>query len=195
LWSVVAVFYPPLYWWKARLDLLSREEVRELLSEEAKRLGVKDVSNILCPLCGRELERALTVDEGGHLAPARQEIICVCGFRLDCCRHCYHFIPAEEGSAQVMPVYSIRLGEDFSRGKCSIYKEWRAIEEAVSPEMARQLTKLGISMVRMPKTVLDSYYPLPECSAFVLDEKRLGKTGVKGLGKKRRLLLALAARI
>jgi hypothetical protein len=174
---------PSHYRWGPGFDLLTPAERRALLREEAQRLGLQDVSNIRCPLCGTEIPHALRVEPSGEFAFPSHPLQCPsCDFRLDSCRFCQFFAPAKG------------WGEpDITHGTCQRYREWRNVEEAY-PQFARRLHDLGISQVHVPKRIVDSYVPLEECPGATADQKRLIR-GIAGLTRHRKRLIALKARV
>lgn len=174
--------YPSGYWWGPRLDLLASWERRDLLQGEARRLGVRDVTSIRCPLCGTEIPKALAVDPSGQFDFPSHPIQCShCDFRLDSCRFCQYFTPAKG------------WGEpDITHGTCQRYRDWRKVEEAY-PQFASRFQNLGIAQVHVPKRIVDSYVPLEECPGATVDPKRLRK-GIPGLTRHRKRLIALRQR-
>ncbi|MFB0545757.1 MAG: hypothetical protein ACETWB_02495 [Anaerolineae bacterium] len=191
-WALVALFDPTRYWWDQRLEVLDKAEAERLLAKETREMGLKGVTNLLCPLCGQEMEGVLGLSSAGALSVKGREVICDrCGFRLDCCRHCRHFIP---GGGMDFSM-GFQGGEDRTRGKCSHHREWRPVTEACPPHMSRRLMEMGYESLRVQAVIQDSYVPLEGCRAFVLDEEGLRKTGAQGIDRKRMGLIRLWERL
>ncbi|MGQ9625656.1 MAG: hypothetical protein ACUVV0_01965 [Anaerolineae bacterium] len=190
-WALVGLFAPDRYWWGRRLEVLEGGEAQLVLAAAAHDMGLKDVSNLLCPLCERqELEGVLRLSPSGSLSVRGKEVICSrCGFRLDCCRHCRHFTPGSSSS-------QLSFGSaDRTQGRCEIHREWRPVNEICPPSMSRRLMEMGYEALHVRAVIRDSYVPLEECRAFALDEKGLRLSGAKHIDRKRLNLLRLAEKV
>lgn len=187
-WALVGLVAPDRYWWGRRLETLSVEEAQQLLAQAAQEMGLKSVSNLSCPLCNYEMEDVFTLSADGSLAVQGREVVCVrCGFRLDCCRHCRHFVP---GSGM-----HFQLEVDRTQGKCSRLRQWCPVTEACPPHMSRRLMEMGYESLHVQAPIRDSYVPVEGCRFFVLDEKGLRQTGAKNIDRRRLGLVRLLRRL
>lgn len=175
---------PQVYWYQERLQYLSPAEHSHLQIEEARRLGLQRVDNLRCPLCGAEIEQAWALNLAGRLTVRKRPTACPqCDFRLDSCRYCVHF-KAERG---------LMHSDDWTQGCCTVHKTVQPVEEFCPPSVARELQKRGYTHLPAPTHIVDSYVPLENCSAFILDEHRLRASGVRCPGLRQRGLLDRAA--
>ena len=190
-WALLGLFAPGRYWWGKRLEALGREEARQVLATAAQEWGLKDIHNLLCPLCERqELEGVLSLSPSGALSVRGREVVCPrCGFRLDCCRHCRHFTP---GSPSFQ--YSFGAG-DRTQGRCAVHREWRPVSEICPPAMSRRLQNMGYEVLHVRAVIRDSFVPVEGCRAFALDEEGLRLSGAKHIDHRRLALLRLAERV
>jgi hypothetical protein len=183
-WAMIAFVDASRYWWGARLDALTRREARSLLEAEARVLGVRQVSNVPCPLCAAEIEAALALNGDGALA-VRPESRCPrCDFRLDACRHCLHFQPAGD------PYSGFNRADDFTHGRCGFYRAHQPVREAY-PHLAGRLEAMGYETLTAPRPIVDSYIPLDECTAFTLSPKRWQRGHLPRLDRRRLALIRL----
>lgn len=175
-----ALLRPHIYWYQERLHYLSPMARSRLQDQETQRLGLQRVDHMRCPLCGAEIAQAWALDSVGRLTVRRRPVSCPqCDFRLDSCRHCAHF-KAEKG---------LMYGNDWTRGSCTMYKTVQPVEAFCPPSVARELQERGYTHLPAPTLIVDSYVPLENCSAFVLDEHRLKANGVHVPGLRQRGLL------
>jgi hypothetical protein len=183
-WAALALLAADRWWWGGRLEVLSADEARALLRSTAQAHRLTSVVNVRCPLCDAEIVDALTVTDEGRLAIRPKAQCRRCDFRLDACRHCAHFLPAQVG-------FSMTTGEsDFSHGRCGQYRALQPVREAY-PQQARQLEARGYDMLPAPKPITDSYIPLEECTAFELKMDRLRASRVAWLTRQRIALVQL----
>ncbi len=183
-WTVLALVAADRWWWGARLRVLSEAEARTLLQSAAQAHRLTSVVNVRCPLCDAEIVDVLAVTDEGRLAIRPNAHCSRCDFRLDACRHCVHFLPAQEG-------FSLTKGEgDVSHGRCGQYRALQPVREAY-PLQARQLEAMGYDTLPAPKPILDSYIPLEECTAFELKMDRLLASHVAWLTRQRTALIQL----
>lgn len=187
-WALVALADARRYWWGARLNLLTDDEARALLRRAAREHGLPHVTHVRCHLCSSEIADALTVTASGTLA-ARARATCVrCDFRLDACRHCRHFLPGSTslavGASLAVGTFSHDCGGDPTYGRCARYRDWQPVRET-HPHMAQRLEAMGHEYLRAPKRILDSYFPLEECTSFALDLKRLRRSEIRWLTRQR----------
>lgn len=175
-----ALLHPHVYWYQERLHYLSPMARSRLQDQETQRLGLQRVDHMRCPLCGAEIAQAWALDSAGRLTLRRRPVSCPqCDFRLDSCRHCAHF-KAEKG---------LMYGNDWTQGSCTIYKTVQPVEAFCPPSVAQELQERGYTHLPAPTPIVDSYVPLENCSAFVLDEHRLRANGVYVPGLRQRGLL------
>ena len=187
-WALSAVVDAGRYWWGARLDRLAAPEARELLAETARAHNLLNVANVRCPLCDAELDKALAVGTAGDLY-VRAKVKCKhCDFRVDACRHCAHFIPSTAGA-----IVFDRHG-DFSHGRCAQYRALEPVRTAY-PQHASRMEALGYDVLPTPKSIVDSFIPLAECTAFSLKPEHLGFSGVPWIDRQRVALIRLQQRI
>lgn len=174
--TLMGTVAPSRYWWGARLKDMPSDEQADLLARETAALGLARADSLRCPLCGADAPRAWALDSAGRPTAAPGPIKCPqCDFRLDACRHCAHFLP---GSPQAWGRGSWS-SDDWTFGRCSVYKELQPVEQVSSPEMARQLKARGFDQVRAPLPIVDSYMPPDLCTAFKLDRRRLQASGIR----------------
>lgn len=194
LWTMLGTLAPARYWWGVRLDAMSAEDRQDLLTGETITLGLARADAEHCPLCNAEIPQAWMVTARGQadLAPGRPGTArgsgkCPsCDFRLDACRHCTHFLP---GPPQAWSWGSWDVGDSTS-GRCSQYQSTQPVDEACSPQMARQLKSRGYDQIRAPLPILDSYLPPDSCTAFKADRKRLrSSSGIRWPDARRIALL------
>ena len=183
-WAMTAVVYPAGYWWQARLERLSASEANGLLQSAAQAHRLVSVVNVRCPLCDAEMVNALAVTASGALAIRRLAHCPRCDFRLDACRHCGNFLPAEDG---------ISGQKDFTYGRCKLYRAAQPVREAF-PNMAARLEAMGYDTMNAPKRIVDSFVPLDECTGFALDEARLKVSRIRWLSRQRTALIRLSAK-
>jgi hypothetical protein len=180
-WAVTALAYPAGYWWQARLERLSASEADHLLQSAAQAHRLASVANVRCPLCDAEIVNALAVTASGALAIRPLAHCPRCDFRLDACRHCQHFIPAEDG---------IGGQKDITYGRCRLYRASQPVREAF-PNVAKRLEAMGYDTMNAPKRIVDSYVPLDECTGFALDEARIKVSRIRWLNRQRAALIRL----
>jgi len=189
-WVLLGVITPSRYWWEARMEALSPHEQADLLARETAALGLSRADSLRCPLCGAEVPHAWALASDGRptVAPGPSE--CPhCDFRLDSCHHCSHFLP---GPPQGWGNLGWR-SDDVTFGRCDQYKVTQPVEQACSPEMARQLKARGYEHLRAPLPVTDSFLPPEFCTAFKPDRKRLRAGGIRWPDARRAALLRLLA--
>lgn len=187
-WALLSLILPERYWWGFRLEILAADEARRLLDEAAQVLGLRNVANVRCPLCGAELAQALSLTPAGGLAVQPGARCPRCDFRLDACRHCQHFLPEQDPTG-----LSLR-DKDFTLGRCDRYHARQPVREA-HPHLAERLERLGYDFVSAPKRIQDSYVPLDECTSFSVHLERLRANKVSGLTRQRLALLWLRQRL
>ena len=189
-WALLGAVVPSRYWWGARIEAMPPHEQADLLARETAALGLSRADSLRCPLCSTEVPHAwaLTPDSCPTVAPG--PIQCPrCDFRLDSCRHCVHFLP---GTPQTWGGF--RWGSsDVTFGRCSHYKVPQPVEQACSPEVARQLKARGYEQVRAPLPIADSFLPPDFCTAFKPDRRRLRASEVRWPDARRVALLRLLA--
>jgi len=184
VWTGAALFYPASYWWGGRLERLSRVDAQAVLRSAAAAHRLSGVANVRCPLCDVELVDVLLPSRGATPAIRRPARCPNCDFRLDACRHCQHFLPAEDGLA----------GEkDMTHGRCGLYRAPQPVAEAY-PHMAQRLLQMGYETLNAPKPIVDSYQPLDECRSFVPQPDRLRASRLRWLNRQRVALIRLRER-
>jgi hypothetical protein len=190
LWALKGIVFPASYWWGARIEVMPSREQQELLAEETAALSLSRVDAERCPLCQAEVPRAWTLSAGGKPTVALGPVECPrCDFRLDTCRHCAHFLPgAPRGWG-----YSAWERADMTAGRCSRYRAWQPVEQATTPDMARQMRDRGYDRIRAPMTIIDSFLPPDSCNAFQPSRQRLREGGVRWPDTHRTALLRLLA--
>ncbi len=186
-WALLAVVDADRYWWGARLDRLSVPQARALLADSAREHDLLNVTDMRCPLCEYEIKQALSVVDD-DLVVRRQAVCAHCDFRVDACRHCAHFIPAADG----LTLFE-RHG-DFSHGRCGFYRAPESVRTAY-PQHARRMEALGYDTLPTPRAIVDSFVPLPECTAFSLKPDLLQQSKVPWLDRQRVALIRLQQRI
>ena len=190
--ALKAVLRPDSYWWDARLRAMSADERAALLEAGLARLGLRTPGGLRCPLCGQaEIEDAWRLEASNRLAVRREATCPACDFRLDACRHCRHF--RSEGDQPWGVARLVYRSDDLVSGQCSAYKRWQPVRDVLPPDVARPMERRGLTMVRAPTPIPDSYLPLEQCRAFALSEKRLKANQVPRPGKAQRRLMRLAA--
>ena len=183
-WAMLALVAADRYWWGARLRILSEDEARALLQAAAQAQRLTSVVNVRCPLCDAEIVDALTLTDEGRLVIRPNAQCSRCDFRLDACRHCAHFLPAQEG-------FSLTKGQgDFSHGRCGQYRALQPVRDAY-PLQAQHLEAAGYDTLPAPKPIVDSYIPLEECTAFALKMERLRASRMAWLTRQRIALIRL----
>jgi hypothetical protein len=187
-WALVALADARRYWWGARLNLLTDDEAQALLRHAAREHGLLHVTYVRCPLCGSKIADALTVAASGTLTTRARATCDRCDFRLDACRHCRHFLPGSTSLAVGTLVQD--RGGDPTHGRCARYHDWQPVRET-HPHMAQRLVAMGYECLRAPKRILDSYFPLAECTSFDLDLKRLRQSEIPWLTSQRIALVRL----
>lgn len=187
-WALIASVVPRRYWWGIRLNLLTVDTARALLQRSAHAHGLQSVVNVRCPLCDNEIGDALSVTTPGALAIRPGAKCGRCDFRLDACRHCDHFLPAQDGFTL------LDRNGDYSHGRCSVYRAVQPVRE-VYPDQAQRLESLGYDQLPSPKFIQDSYFPLEECTAFSLNQKRLHWGNVRWLDHQRTALIRLHGKL
>jgi hypothetical protein len=183
-WALLAAVDADRYWWGARLDRMSVPEARELLAKAAQAHGLLSVVNVRCPLCDHEITHVLSVAADGELYVRRQATCAHCDFRVDACRHCTHFRPS---TGDVM---MFEQRDDFSHGRCSIYRTLESVH-TISPLHARRLEAMGYDMLPTGKPIADSYLPLAEFTAFVLNLELLRQNNIPWIDCQRVMLVRL----
>jgi hypothetical protein len=188
LWSLAGGIIPSLYWWKYRISVLTSEQRESLLRKETATLNLRSPNNLICPLCGSEIEGAWAVTEKGGVTVSKGPISCPrCDFRLDSCRFCQHFLSGKPGAWG-----QVGMGEsDITYGRCSIYKKERPVDETCNPSVAKKLKALGFSYVRDNLPIIDSYFPPDFCRAFTPDKKRIKSGDVSWPNRKITALIRL----
>jgi hypothetical protein len=175
-WTLLGTIAPSRYWWRARIEALSPQEQADLLARETTALRLSRTDSLRCPLCDAEVSHAWALASEDCLTIAPGPIECPrCDFRLDSCRHCVHFLP---GTPQMRGQFRWG-GGDLTFGRCDHYKASQPVEQACSPEMARQLKAHGYEHVRAPLSIRDSFVPPDFCTAFKPDRKRLRAGGIR----------------
>lgn len=187
-WALIAVVAADRYWWGARLDRLAVPEARELLVDLARTHNLLSVVNVRCPLCDREIKNALAAADNGELYTRRQAVCPHCDFRVDACRHCAHFQPAQGDF-----VMFERRG-DFSHGRCGFYRAPEPVRTAY-PLHASRMEAMGFDMLPTPRPIVDSYIPLPECTVFSLKLDLLRQSNVPWLDRQRSALIRLHQKV
>ncbi len=177
----MALVYAPRYWWEARLAKLAPPEAVLILESAARAHRLASVANVRCPLCDTEIVNALTIKDAGRLELRIGAICERCDFRLDACRHCQHFLPAEDG---------IGGQKDFTYGRCARYRASQPVREAY-PHIAARLESQGYDTLNAPKRIADSFVPLDECQSFALAPERLQISRIAWLTRQRLTLIAL----
>jgi hypothetical protein len=179
---------PSHYWWSARITAMSASEQQALLALETAKTGLSRADSERCPLCGGEVTHAWTLDASGHPAVGPGPVRCSdCDFRLDACRHCSHFLPGPPRSWM-----SLGFGEgDITYGRCAFYKKVQLVDQAVAPDIARQLKARSYEQISAPMPIQDSMMRPDSCRAFDPSRKRLMASGVRWPGTRRRALLHL----
>jgi hypothetical protein len=187
-WGLVGGIIPSLYWWKYRISALTPEQRDSILRKETTTLNLRSPDNLICSLCGSEIEGAWTVTENGSITVSKGPVNCPrCDFRLDSCRFCQHFLPGKPGAWG-----QVEMGEsDITHGRCSIYKKERPVEETCSPSVSKKLKALGFSYVRDNLPIIDSYFPPDFCSAYNPDKKRIKSGDVSWPNRKVTALIRL----
>jgi hypothetical protein len=67
------------------------------------------------------------------------------------------------------------------------------VEQACTPEMARQLKARGYKLIRAPLPITDSFLPPDFCATFKPDRRRLRASGIRWPDAHRVALLRLLA--
>src|SRR6476619_5647527 len=133
---------PRLVAWVAQRLAVEPDERAALAAVEATRRGIMTLYNLRCPLCGTEIQQAWTVTPDGRLGVRRKSLCPACDFRLDCCRHCQHFLLGGSGSHMVggggMPTLRIN-DDDYSSGRCGVYRTYTSVYELYDERTADRL--------------------------------------------------------
>ncbi|GAB4565746.1 MAG: hypothetical protein Kow0047_16550 [Anaerolineae bacterium] len=183
---LIGIIDPLRYWYFERPRRWPRDQQREWLEGIARRMELTTIRAARCPLCGAELLDAWAVDDRGQLTVARTPVECPrCDFRLDACRHCAFFQPAGGTSG----IGSSGMEVEWTHGRCTHYKSMQPVEEITTPDMARRMKERGYHALRAPTPIIDSYVPLPECTAFRLEPRRLRHSGMLTPPRRQRLAL------
>jgi hypothetical protein len=180
-WALGALVYRGWYWWQARLERLTRPEAQAVLAAQTKAHRLADVRNIRCPLCDAEMENVLTVTPSDTLGVRSLAHCPRCDFRLDACRHCWHFLPSEDGIAGQ---------KNFTTGRCGLYRAPQPVQQAF-PLIARRLEAMGYDTLNAPQVILDSFVPLEECTGFAPSRERLRVSRIPWLNRQRVALIQL----
>ena len=187
-WSLAGGIIPSLYWWKYRISALTSTQSDSLLRRETAALNLRSPDNLICPLCGSEIERAWTIKENGRVTVSKGPISCPrCDFRLDSCRFCLHFLVGKTGAWGQVGMG----GFDITYGRCSIYKTERHVDKTYSPSVVKKLKAYGISYVRDNLPIIDSYFPPDFCRSFNPDRKRIKPADVSWPNRKITALIAI----
>jgi hypothetical protein len=177
---------PAHYWWQARIESMPPEEQQQLLTRERQALSLERADSLRCPLCSTEIPAAWTLTMDGLPTVAEGPVECPdCDFRLDACRHCSHFLPGSPGAGAGWG------GADITFGRCQVYKASQTVEQACTPEIARQLRRRGIDRIRAPLAIVDSFLPPDSCTAFKPERARLRRGNVGWPDARRVALLRL----
>jgi len=187
-WALASLVAPERYWWGWRLELLGPDEGRRLLTEAAQAHGLRHVGDVRCPLCGAELAEVSSLAPAGGLAVRPAARCPRCDFRVDACRHCQHFLPAQDPSGLSLQ------DQDFTHGRCARYHAPQPVRDAY-PHLAERLERLGYETLAGPKAILDSYVPLEECTSFSAHLGRLRANKVAWMTRQRMGLLGLERRL
>jgi hypothetical protein len=182
--ALIGVVHTQWYWWGARLKLMSDHEAQSLLHATAQTHRLQNVVNVRCPLCDAEIAHALTLDADGALSIRPNARCPNCEFRLDACRHCAHFLPAQTGFS-LMGGYG-----DFSHGRCGQYRALQSVRDAY-PMHARRMEAMGYDRLPAPRPIVDSFYPLDECTAFTFQAERLRSSKISWLDRQRIAVIRL----
>jgi hypothetical protein len=189
-WALLGAIFPGRYWWGERIEIMSPKDRSDLLRRETETLGLSRADSLRCPLCRAEVPGAWTLTAGSQPTVAPGPVECPeCDFRLDACRHCAHFLP---GPPQGWSTSSW-LGQDVSSGRCSRYRASQPVEQACAPDMARRLRARGYEQVRAPLSIVDSFLPPDDCTAYKPVPKRLREGGIRWPDARRTALLHLLA--
>jgi hypothetical protein len=162
-------------------------EAQALLADSVREHNLLNVNDVRCPLCDHEIKQALSV-VAADLVVRRKAACGHCDFRVDACRHCTHFISAGDGVA------IFDRGGDFSHGRCGFYRAPEPVRTAY-PRHARRMEALGYDVLPTPRPIVDSYVPLPECTAFTLKPELLRRSNVRWINHQRVALIRLQQRI
>jgi hypothetical protein len=189
-WTLLGAVVPSHYWWGARIEALSSEEQAELLVHETAALRLSHADSLRCPLCDAEVPRVWALAPGGRPIVAPGPVKCPrCDFRLDCCRHCIHFLPGKPPAwGEFGPISA-----DVTYGRCGHYGAPQPVEQAYPSEVARQLKARGYERIRAPLPIVDSFVPPDFCTAFTPDRTRLKASKVRWPDARRVALLRLLA--
>jgi len=180
-WALSALILSRWYWQEGRLARLTQLETQRRLESRAQAHRLADVRNIRCPVCDAELANVLTVLDSGGLGVRPAAQCPQCDFRLDACRHCQHFLPANDGFGGQ---------KDFTTGRCGLYRAPQLVQNAF-PHMAKQLEAMGYETLNAPQVIVDSFVPLEECTGFTLDHQRLRLSRIPWLNRERAALIEL----
>jgi hypothetical protein len=189
-WSLLGTVVPSRYWWGARIEALSPQEQATLLADETAALGLSCADSLRCPLCNAEVAHAWVLTAEGHPTSGSRPIECPrCDFRLDCCRHCAHFLL---GRFQMDSLFGFG-GGDITFGRCERYKTSQPVEQACPTEVARQLKARGYLQISAPMPIMDSFVPPDFCTAFTPNRRRIKDGGICWPNARRVALLRMLA--
>jgi hypothetical protein len=189
-WAISGAFHPSSYWWDARISALSPEEAQDLVSHEIELLCLGRADSLRCPLCEAEVPVAWTLTPGGKVTVAPGPVECPnCDFRLDACRHCTHFLPGELRGWGAAPWDRIHV----TSGRCSRHKTLQPVELTTTPDMARRMAARGLTHVRAPMRIVDSYFPPDSCRAFQPARQQIKDSQIRWPDARRTALLRLLA--
>ena len=185
LYGIEAFFNYPKFQWVRKPQLpLSQEERSQLLLESPKITKVTSPSSFLCPFCRIEIPEALrTIASGGITVKSRPLYCPKCHTRLDVCRYCRFFEPAN--SSFMMG------GQDITTGKCTVIKKNQPIEEICEPSMAKRLREQGWNTLYAGIKIPDSFTPPGSCRQFQFDDHKTSLDRLPPMGEVRYLLLRL----
>jgi hypothetical protein len=189
-WALLGTVVPSRYWWGARIEALSSQEQAALLADETAALGLSSADSLRCPLCNAEVAHAWALTAEGRPTSGPRPAECPrCDFRLDCCRHCAHFLL---GRFQMSSLSSFG-GGDITFGRCERYKTSQPVEQACPPEVAHQLEARGYRQINAPMPIVDSFVPPDFCTAFTPDRRRVKDGGIYWPNARRVALLRMLA--
>jgi hypothetical protein len=189
-WALLGTVIPSRYWWGARIEALSPQEQAALLADETAALGLSCADSLRCPLCNAEVAHAWTLAADGRPTSGPRPVECpCCDFRLDCCRHCAHFLL---GRFQMDSPFSFG-GGDITFGRCERDKTLQPVEQACPPEVAHQLRARGYEQINAPMPIVDSFVPPDFCTVFTPDRRRIKYGGICWPNARRVTLLRMLA--
>lgn len=185
LYGVEAFFHYPKFQWVIKPQLpLSQEEKTQLLLESPKITKVAWPSSFLCPFCKIEIPGALKAIVSGGITVKNRPLYCPkCHTRLDVCRYCRFFEPAN--SSFMMG------GQDITTGKCTVIKKNQPIEDICEPSMAKRLREQGWNTLYAGVKIPDSFTPPDSCRQFQFDDRKTSLDRLPSMGETRYLLLKI----